>query len=109
MVVIGKSKFSDIPMDHRVFQFATRGQCIKGKKLDCFEHNHIFCFNCNVLALLSFYALPSGGNQKTRWSIRAGVFYKIGYFLFRSNLPSLFASKDIVANFTSLTESLFEK
>ena len=56
-------------MDHRVFQFATRGQCIKGKKLDCFEHNHIFCFNCNVLALLSFYALPSGGNRKTRWSI----------------------------------------
>ena len=56
-------------MDHRVFQFATRGQCIKGKKLDCFEHNHIFCFNCNVLALLSFYALPSGGNRKTWWSI----------------------------------------
>ena len=22
-----------------------------------------------MLALLSFYALPSGGNQKTRWSI----------------------------------------
>ena len=36
-------------MDHRVFRFATRGQCIKGKKLDCFEHNHVFC---NVLALL---------------------------------------------------------
>ena len=27
-----------------------------------------FVLNCNVLALLSFYALPSGGNQKTRWS-----------------------------------------
>ena len=31
-------------MDHCVFRFATRGQCIKGKKLDRFEHNHIFCF-----------------------------------------------------------------
>ena len=60
-------------MDHHVFRFATRGQCIKGKKLDCFEHNHIFCFNCNVLALLSFYALPSGGNQKTRWSINCNI------------------------------------
>ena len=28
-----------------------------------------FVLNCNVLALVSFYALPSGGNQKTRWSI----------------------------------------
>ena len=28
-----------------------------------------FVLNCNVLALLSFYALPSGGNWKTRWSI----------------------------------------
>ena len=28
-----------------------------------------FVLNCNVLALLSFYALPSGGNRKTRWSI----------------------------------------
>ena len=41
-------------MDHRVFRFATRGQCIKGKKLDSCEHNHVFCLNCNVLALLSF-------------------------------------------------------
>ena len=29
-----------------------------------------FVLNCNVLALLSFYALPSGGNQKTWWSIK---------------------------------------
>ena len=28
-----------------------------------------FVLNYNVLALLSFYALPSGGNRKTRWSI----------------------------------------
>ena len=30
-----------------------------------------FVLNWNVLALLSFYSLPSGGNQKTRWSIAA--------------------------------------
>ena len=29
-----------------------------------------FVLNWNVLALLSFYALPSGGNRKTRWSIK---------------------------------------
>ena len=28
-----------------------------------------FVLNCNVLALLSFYALPSGGNRKMWWSI----------------------------------------
>ena len=39
-------------MDHRVFQFATRGQCIKGKKLDCFEHNHIFCFKLQCASIV---------------------------------------------------------
>ena len=33
-----------IKMDHRVFRFATRGQCTKWKKLNCFEDNHRFCF-----------------------------------------------------------------
>ena len=39
-------------MDHRVFQFATRGQCINGKKLDCFEHNHIFCFKLQCASIV---------------------------------------------------------
>ena len=39
-------------MDHRVFQFATRGQCIKGKKLDCFEHNHVFCFKLQCASIV---------------------------------------------------------
>ena len=39
-------------MDYRVFQFATRGQCIKGKKLDCFEHNHIFCFKFQCASIV---------------------------------------------------------
>ena len=39
-------------MDHRIFQFATRGQCIKGKKLDCFEHNHIFCFKLQCASIV---------------------------------------------------------
>ena len=55
-------------MNHRVFWFATRGQCIKGKKARLNTTTY-FVLNCNVLALLSFYALPSGGNWKTRWSI----------------------------------------
>ena len=63
-------------MDHCIFQFATRGQCIKGKKLDCFEQKHIFCFKlqCASIVVL-FNALPSGGNWKTRWSInnRRGI------------------------------------
>ena len=45
-----------VTMDHRVFQFATRGQCIKGKKLDCFEHNYVFCFKlqcASIVVLLS--------------------------------------------------------
>ena len=39
-------------MDHRIFQFATRGQCIKGKKLDCFEHKHIFCFKLQCASIV---------------------------------------------------------
>ena len=39
-------------MDHCVFRFATRWQCIKGKKLDCFEHNHIFCFNLECASIV---------------------------------------------------------
>ena len=41
-------------MDHRVFRIATRGHCIKEKKLDCFEHNHVFCFKlqCASIVLL---------------------------------------------------------
>ena len=56
-------------MDHRIFRFATRGQCNKGKK-----------------ARLSFYALPSGGNRKTRWSITfAFKKYTISTFPFAFN------------------------
>ena len=43
---------NDAIMDHRVFRFATRGQCIKGKKLDCFEHNHVFCFKLHCCPLM---------------------------------------------------------
>ena len=39
-------------MDHWVFQFATRGQCIKEKKLDCFEHNHVFCFKLQCASIV---------------------------------------------------------
>ena len=39
-------------MDHRVFRFATRGQCIKGKKLDCFEKNHVFCFKLQCASIV---------------------------------------------------------
>ena len=40
------------PLTHRIFWFATRGQCIKGKKLDCFEHNHIFCFKLQCASIV---------------------------------------------------------
>ena len=39
-------------MDHRIFRFATIGQCIKGKKLDCFEHNHVFCFKLQCASIV---------------------------------------------------------
>ena len=39
-------------MDHHVLQFATRGQCINGKKLDCFEHNHVFCFKLQCASIV---------------------------------------------------------
>ena len=39
-------------MDHRVFQFATRGQCIKGKKARLFEHNHVFCFKLQCASIV---------------------------------------------------------
>ena len=51
-------------MDHRAFQFATGGQCIKENKLDCFEQKQILYLICNVLALFTFYAPPSGGKWK---------------------------------------------
>ena len=41
-------------MNQRVFQFATKGQCIKGK-LDYFKHKRFF--NCHVLALFFCYAV----------------------------------------------------
>ena len=72
-------------MDHRIFWFATRGQCIKGKKARLFWTQPRIFFNCNVLALLSFYALPSGGNRKTWWSIEGQIF-PIHFEIFRYNL-----------------------
>ena len=39
-------------MDHRIFRFATRGQCIKGKKLDYVEHNHVFCFKLQCASIV---------------------------------------------------------
>ena len=41
-----------LAMDHRVFRFATRGQCIKGKKLDCFEHKFCFKLQCASIVVL---------------------------------------------------------
>ena len=39
-------------MDHCDFWFATRGQYIKGKKQDCFVHNHIFCFKLRCASIV---------------------------------------------------------
>ena len=40
-------------MDHRVFRFATRGQCIKGKKARLFwTHTHIFKLQCASIVYL---------------------------------------------------------
>ena len=51
-------------MDHCTFNLPPEGSAKKENKLDCFEHNHIFFLNCIVLALFTFYALPSGGKSK---------------------------------------------
>ena len=48
-------------MDHRVFQFATRGQCIKAKQ--CYLNQNM-CLHLKQSSLFSFYALPSGGKSK---------------------------------------------
>ena len=45
-------QWTKLPMDHCVFRFATRGQCIKEKKLDCFEHNSIFCFKLQCASIV---------------------------------------------------------
>ena len=52
-------------MDHRVFQFATRGQYIKGKQ--CLAHCNLeqnMCLRSKQSSLFSFYALHSGGKLK---------------------------------------------
>ena len=46
------SQWTKLPMDHCVFRFATRGQCIKEKKLDGFEHNHVFCFKLQCASIV---------------------------------------------------------
>ena len=48
-------------MDHRVFRFATRGHCIKGKQ--CYLKQNM-CLRSKQSSLFSFYALPSGGKSK---------------------------------------------
>ena len=49
-----------------------------------------FVLNCNVLALLSFYALPSGGNRKTRWSKKDSTKFKYTHFeLIRRKLTDI--------------------
>ena len=50
--VVTKRPRHVLAMDHGVFPFATRGQCIKGKKLDCFEHNHVFCFKLQCASIV---------------------------------------------------------
>ena len=40
------------------------------QKLDCLEHNHIFWFTLQCARNVVYYALPSGGNRTTRWSIK---------------------------------------
>ena len=83
-------------MDHRVFQFATRGQCIKEKSWIVLNTITYFVLNCNVLALLSFYAVPSGGNRKTRWSIVRNYFCWQGNLSKGSSLWSIFEKVGIM-------------
>ena len=49
---IGSMVDATYTMDHRVSRFATRGQCIKGKKLDCFQNNHVFCFKLECASIV---------------------------------------------------------
>ena len=48
-------------MDHRIFWFATRGQCIKGKQCNLKQN---MCLCSKQSSLFSFYALPSGSKSK---------------------------------------------
>ena len=52
-------------MDHRVFRFATRGHCIKGKQ--CYLKQNM-CLRSKQ-AYFPFMHCPLVANQKTRWSI----------------------------------------
>ena len=91
-------------MDHHVFRFATRGQCIKRKKLDCFEHNHVFYFKlqCASIVVLLWTAIwwqieRRGGPLKTKY-----VFCDQNIFAYFHALPSGGKSKDAVAHWKLL-------
>ena len=58
-------------MDHRVFWFATRGQCIKGKKLDCFEHKFCFKLQCASIVVLLCTAIW--------WKLKDAVVHCLSY------------------------------
>ena len=57
-----------------------------------------FVLYCNVLALLSYYALPSGGNRKTRWSFRICL-RNINFY---DSYPKVFPSKNSSSSFKRL-------
>ena len=67
-ILIEPTKFGPkfCQMDHRVFRFATRGQCIKGKQWNL---KKICVCVQNNLAYFPFMHCPLVANWKTRWSI----------------------------------------
>ena len=72
-------------MDHRVFQFATRGQCIKGKKLDCFEHKFCFKLQCaSIVVLLCTAIWWKSKDMVVHWERRIEIL-SIAFFVWFAN------------------------
>ena len=84
-------------MDHHDFRFAIRGQCIKGKNLDCFEHNHVFCFKlhcASIVVLLCtaiWWQIESCGGPLFARNQSLSIFYMIGLWQqpARHNCPKM--------------------
>ena len=89
-------------MHHCIFRFATRGQCIKGKKLDCFEHKFCFKLQCASIVVLLCTAIW--------WKSKHAVvhfFSKKNYFSATSNIQVQVPTEHCVKFFNGLSPTSF--
>ena len=75
-------------MDHCVFRFATRGQCTKGKKLDCFECNHVFCFKLQCASIVVLLCTAIWWSIVHEVGSKSNAIDRFGLLLSFSSLPN---------------------